>query len=125
MVVAVVWWPLSGTLGSQQAAERTATATVVASAPCGAATAGDVVQVPVNGTTRQAHLDGCGHTQGQQLQVQVPVAPGSGDLVVRPSVPGESSSAESTPNRLSWVLLTLATIAGGGYMLLLRSRPAA
>lgn len=123
-VVAVAWWPLSRTLGAQPAAERTATATVVASAPCGTSTTGDVVQVPIDGTPRQAHLDGCGHTRGQQLQVQVPATAGGGDFVVRPSAPGETSAADGTPNRLSWVLLTLAAIAGGGYMMLLRSRPA-
>jgi hypothetical protein len=120
VVVAVAWWPLSRTLGSQPAAERTATATVIAPAPCGASTTGDVVQVPVDGTPRQAHLDGCGHARGQQLQVRVPATAGGGDLVVRL---GQTSAGDGTPSRLSWVLLTLAAIAGGGYMMLLRSRP--
>jgi hypothetical protein len=125
-VVAISWRSLPDVLGRGTTVEmRPATATVVESAPCGASPSGDLVEVPVNGASKQARLDGCGHTRGQQLQVQVPADPGP-DFVVRPASSETAGSGESSglPNRLSWVLVTLAAIAGGGYMLMLRSRPA-
>jgi hypothetical protein len=100
------------------ARQRVATATVVTSVPCGSATPGDMVEVQVDGSRIPARLDGCGHTKGERLQVAVPANTSARDLVVHLYTPGTSGGASS---RLNWVLLTLAAIAGGGYMLLLRS----
>ena len=119
-VVALSWWPRPDVLG-EDARFRPATAVVIESTPCGASTQGDKVEVTVDGKPRQARFDGCGHTKGQQLPVRVPVDSG-GEFVVRSAEPDEGSGGNSVPQRLNWVLLTLAAIAGGGYALMLRGR---
>jgi hypothetical protein len=103
------------------AGQRVASATVVTSVPCGSSTPGDVVDVQVNGVRTPARLDGCGHTTGEQIQVAVPANPSTQDLVVHIYTPGMSTGGGAA-GRLNWVLLTVAAIAGGGYMLLLRPR---
>lgn len=123
-VVAVAWWPLPDVLGGQDVRVRPATATVVEPAPCGTSTRGDLVEVRVDGKTERARFDGCGHTRGQRLQVLVPEDPGA-ELVVQPA-PADSGTAKEKGDltgRVSWVLLTLSAVAGGGYVLMLRSGP--
>ncbi|QUH00333.1 hypothetical protein HUO13_05420 [Saccharopolyspora erythraea] len=124
-VVVLTGWPASVPVASEAAVRtRPVKATVISSEPCGARTSGDVVEVTVDGRTTRARLDGCGHTAGQQLDVRVPVDPGS-DFVVRPASEGDSESgAEAPAQRLVWVLATLAGVAGGGYGLLVRPRSA-
>lgn len=102
------------------AGQRVATATVVTSVPCGSSVPGDLVEV--QGVRAPVRLDGCGHTKGERLQVEVPAAASTSDLVVHLYTPGTAGDGASS--RLNWVLLTLAAIAGGGYILLLRSRRA-
>jgi hypothetical protein len=117
--------PGSGvSLSGSSAARRVAEATVVDPAPCGPSTPGDLVEVQVNGVRTQARLDGCGHLKGERLQVEVPTTGSTRALVVRLYTPAATVVGGSMSSRLNWVLLTLAAIAGGGYMLLLRSRPA-
>ncbi|MEU6132395.1 hypothetical protein ABZ805_24735 [Saccharopolyspora sp. NPDC047091] len=116
VVVAFSWWRLPN-IGSADGGAQPATATVLESTPCGKASEGDLVEVRVDGETRQLRLDGCGHTEGQTMQVQVPAR---GDSV-RPGAGAESGGLHS---RASWVLGTLAAIAGGGYALLI-TRPRA
>jgi hypothetical protein len=120
IVVPVAGVPVVGS----SAGPRVAEATVVDPAPCGVSTPGDLVEVPVNGVRTQARLDGCGHLKGERLQVEVPATAPPPNLVVRIYTPAAASTGGSTSSRLNWVLLTLAAIAGGGYMLLLRSRSA-
>lgn len=81
------------------------------------------MEVTIDGKPRQARFDGCGHMPGQELPVQVPVDPGS-ELVVRPQelTTTGSGQASDMSDRLSWVLLTLAGVAGGGFVLMLRWR---
>lgn len=123
-VVVVAWWPLPSVLGSRAAAElRPATATVLESASCGASTEGDLIGVTVDGRRVQARYDGCGHRPGQQLRVRVPADP-SGEFVAQPAVSGgPAAGGAGLRDRLNWVLLTLAGVAGGGYALLLRWMP--
>ncbi len=110
-VVAFSWWRLSegGLPGG-----RTAQAKVVESVPCGKATRGDLVEVRIDGKVRRLRLDGCGHNRGQEFQVQVPQ---SGDRAFRA---GDATGDSGPGTRISWVLGTLAAVAGGGYVLLLR-----
>jgi hypothetical protein len=117
----IVRGPLADKLGAvQHTPYQVTTATVVQSVPCSTAVPEDVVEVVVHGVPEQARLDGCGHTQGQRIQVEVPRnAPGH-NLEVQMYTPGMNSGTGSAPGRLDWVLLTLAVIAGGGYVLLLR-----
>ncbi|QIZ36085.1 hypothetical protein FDZ84_17105 [Saccharopolyspora sp. ASAGF58] len=118
-VAAVTLWPLVTAAGEDRTAMRAATATVVESRPCGADSARDLVEVRVDGVTRQAPFDGCGHARGQQLPVLVPADPVQ-DFVVRPA--GSDSDLKAQTQRANWVLLTLAAVAGGGYGLMLRRR---
>jgi hypothetical protein len=117
-VAAVTLWPLVTAAGRDRVAMRQTTATVVESRPCGASTTGDLVEVNVDGVVRQAPFDGCGHALGQQLPVQVPADP-TQDFVVRPAQAADSE-LDVLAQRANWVLLTLASVAGGGYGLMLR-----
>ncbi|GAB3284841.1 hypothetical protein [Parasphingorhabdus pacifica] len=116
-VVAVSWWSWPNALGGNARSEfHPAEAVVIDSAPCGTSTEGDLVEVRVGGETRRARFDGCGHLPGQKLAVRVPAASGE-NLVVRPAERPSSGLSE----RVTWVLLSLSGVAGGGYAMLLRS----
>lgn len=120
VVAGVTVWPLVAASGQTQVAERRAQAVVVEPRPCGARAAGDVVEVQVDGQTRRATFDGCGHTRGQRLDVMVP-ARASGDLRVTP-VKTQQTELEALAWRTHIVLITLAAVAGGGYGILLGRR---
>ncbi|MEB3365959.1 hypothetical protein [Saccharopolyspora mangrovi] len=121
VVAGVTVWPLVAASGQQEkVAERKATAVVVEPRPCGARAAGDIVEVQLDGQTRRATFDGCGHTRGQRLEVMVP-ARAAGDLRVTP-VKTDESELEKLARRTNIVLLTLAAVAGGGFGVLLGRR---
>lgn len=110
-VMALAWWPERQ---QQTGQSKPGTARVLQSAPCGAATQGDLVEARVGGKPVQTRFDGCGHTQGQQLQVLLPDKAGA---KARPL--GSDAGSSGGSQRLMWVLLTVAGVAGGGYALLL------
>lgn len=123
-VVALSWGQLPN-IGSAGGSSRTAMATVVEQAPCGAKTAGDLVELQQGGQAKRVRLDGCGHMKGQRFRVELSK---DGQRAVRLE---ESPTASGLEGRVTLVLLTLAGVAGGGYALLLfrhrlpsRSRPA-
>ncbi len=118
VVVALSWWRLPN-FGFADGEMQSATATVIESSPCGREARGDLVEVRIDGEVRRLRLDGCGHTAGQTMPVQVPA--NGGDHAVRA---GEADSGGGMHTRASWVLCTLAAIAGGGYALLI-TRPRA
>lgn len=80
----------------------------------------DMVEVEVGGTKKQVKLDACGHREGEQVDVVLPVDTG-GDMVVQ--------AAQSTPtgrplaNRLASLLVWLSAAAGGVYAYLFRYGP--
>ncbi|MFR9732154.1 hypothetical protein ACL03H_23255 [Saccharopolyspora sp. MS10] len=110
VVVAFSWWRLPN-VGSAEGELTSSTATVVESRPCGTSAEGDLVEVRVDGQVRRLRLDGCGHSEGQQLPVRVPA---EGDR----ALPGGGAEDGGMRSRASWVLGTLAAVAGGGYALL-------
>lgn len=118
VLAAAAVWPLVAAADREQL--RPATATVVESRPCGSTAAGDVVEVELDGELRRARFDGCGHSRGQQLPVLIP-AEVTGELVVRPATANDSQLDELA-ERANWILLTLAGVAGGGYVLMLGRR---
>ncbi|GDY33100.1 hypothetical protein GTS_47330 [Gandjariella thermophila] len=117
-VALVVWWPGSG--GATRT--RTVSATVVAASSCQGPNAYDTVELTIDGQKKRARLDGCGHREGDVLNVDVPQSSG-GDLLVQPS--GAAPVGSGVSGRLSALLVSVAALAGAGYVHLLRRRTAA
>lgn len=118
-VAAIALWPLARAR-DDTAGLRPATAEVVEPATCGTRTAGDLLEVRIDGETRTARYDGCGHSTGQRLDVLVPAQDRPGARA-RPVTVGASEKDEAA-TRAHWVLLTLASVSGGCYGLLLSTR---
>lgn len=112
-------WPLA-LARDDTAGLRPATAEVVEPATCGTRTGGDLVKVRADGETRTMRYDGCGHSSGQRLDVLVPARAHPGARA-RPAGSGTSKKEEAA-SRAQWVLLTLASVSGGCYGLLLSTR---
>ena len=119
VLVAASWWPLPGVFGKESGTLRSVSATVVESAPCGSSTPGDLLEMTVDGEKVRARYDGCGHGRGRQLRVRIPADP-AGEFTALPAGSDEGDSGADLRARLSWVLVTLAGVAGGGYSLMLR-----
>lgn len=122
--VAALSWQQLPSVGTSAGSARTATATVVEQATCGRKTSGDLVEVRLDGQARRLRLDGCGHVVGERFRVQVAKSGGRATQL-------DETGGDGLSGRVTWVLLTLAGVAGGGYVLLLfrhrlpgRSRPA-
>ncbi|MHA6798600.1 hypothetical protein [Bounagaea algeriensis] len=103
-------------------------ARVVRTAPCAQqGTQGDVLTYELGGSTRTARFDGCGHAPGTVLPVLVPpdadpaagVGGPSGQITAVPADAAGRSAAEELAMRLTWVLLSLAAVAGSGFAVLL------
>ncbi|MEV0681072.1 hypothetical protein AB0I60_31595 [Actinosynnema sp. NPDC050436] len=112
-----LWWP-----GGTAVEVRRAQATVTTPAPCGGSDTYDRVELKLDGQARTAKLDGCGHREGEAVEVVLP-ADTTGDFTVQ--------VADSTPvaapfgTRLAAMLVCLSGLAGGLYAYLLgRSRQA-
>lgn len=118
-VAAVTLWPLTRAR-DDTARLRPATAEVIDPATCGARTAGDLLEFRIDGETRTARYEGCGHRIGQRLDVLVP-AQDRPDARAHP-IDARSSVKEEAATRAHWVLLTLAVVSGGCYGLLLSAR---
>jgi hypothetical protein len=116
-VVLLVWWP-----GSASSAEgHRASATVVTSASCQGGNQYDTVELTIDGQKKRARLDGCGHHEGEVLDVQVPDGAAGGDMLVQSADAAPAGSGIS--RRLSVLLVTISALAGAGYAHLLRRRP--
>lgn len=110
-----VWWPLSG--AGENAGQRVE-ATVVKPASCGARDL-DRIEVTVDGKVRQAKLDGCGHREGEKLDVLLP-SDTSGDFTAQTA--GAVSDSAPLSKRLETLMLCLSGLAGGFYVYLV-SKP--
>lgn len=119
--VGLSWWSGRSVAEDSRSQMRTATAVVVQSTPCTEPEPHDVVEVTVNGRQVRVPLDGCGHRKGEKVRVSVPVQP-AGEFLAQPAASSPESEAADwgVRDRLNAVLFTLAVIAGGGYVLLLR-----
>lgn len=106
-----LWWPRSSV-------GESATATVVKPGSCGAREL-DQVELKVGGQLRKARLDGCGHREGETLEVLVP-AETSGEFTVQTA--GAVSDVVPLSVRLATLMLCLSGLAGGFYVYLI-SRP--
>jgi hypothetical protein len=120
LVLAVVaifggWRPAPANTG------RSATATVVESAPCGPSGARDTVVVVVDGRTWQVPLDGCGNEVGTNLPVELTFPPDGGAPTVHLAGTGVQP-ASTLSGRLSVLLMTLAGLSGAFLVMHVCSR---
>ncbi|MCT2587343.1 hypothetical protein [Actinophytocola gossypii] len=97
------------------------TATVSAGAPCTAdGGANERVTFTIDGREREARFNGCGHAEGEQVDITVPADPPP-NLVVyaAQAATGDGTAGEG----LGSVLLVAASTAGAAYTYLLRRPP--
>jgi hypothetical protein len=92
---------------------------VVASAQCGGANAHDTVEVTVDGSKKQAPLDGCGQAKGTVLDVVLTNE--NGQLSAHAADAAQVGGGRD--GRLTALLLCLSAAAGALYAYLIRYRP--
>ena len=95
-------------------AGQTVDATVVTGLPCGQRGT-ELVSFRQDGWDRQARFDGCGHQQGEPVQVRVPAA---SDPMVHAA--NATTGSGNHGRGLGLLLLLVAGIAGGGYGVLMQ-----
>jgi hypothetical protein len=111
---------LSGFTASSEDVGTRVTATVSVGAPCDRAGANERVRFSQNGRDREVRFDGCGHAEGEQVDITVP--PGAADDVVVHAAQAAVGDAAPTEGLGSLLLLTAST-AGAGYAYLLVRGP--
>jgi hypothetical protein len=121
-VVIAVLANLFGLLGGEVAdAGRTVSAAVVTGAPCTDSGAAETVKFTLDGTEREARFDGCGHQEGELVEIAVPDNAGDDNLVVHAA---EATTGTDGPGSgLPFVLIILSGMAGAGYAFLVRRGP--
>ncbi|MFC4853904.1 hypothetical protein [Actinophytocola glycyrrhizae] len=108
-----------GLLGTSEEDEgSTARATVVTGVPCDRAGAPETVAFKAGGKDHRVRFDGCGHAEGEPVEVTVPPGPLNDDLLVHAAdaTVGDTKDGEG----LGLLLLVLSSTAGAGYAFLLR-----
>ncbi|GAB3446793.1 hypothetical protein GCM10027436_38030 [Actinophytocola sediminis] len=97
------------------------TATVMANAPCDDSGAGERVQFRQAGKDREARFDGCGHAEGELVEITVPPGEAGANTEVRAA---QAAVGDGAPTAgVSTLLLLTACGAGAGYVCLLRRAP--
>ncbi|REH42053.1 hypothetical protein BCF44_111358 [Kutzneria buriramensis] len=115
----LVWWPTLGFPNTDAPSAVHTKATVVTSAQCGGANAHDMVEVTVDGSKKQAPLDGCGQAKGTVLDVVVTNE--NGQLSAHAADAAQVGGGRD--GRLTALLLCLSAAAGALYAYLIRYRP--
>lgn len=122
LVLAVAWFIGPDLFGRTPAPEhRIVEATVTGPTSCLESGDGETVEFEIDGETRGGTLDACGHSQGESLDVAVPVTAGEGLVEVRLAATAPGHSDLRRPVGL--VLLALACAGGGIYGYLLQRGP--
>jgi hypothetical protein len=116
----LVWWPTLGFPNTDAPSAVHTKATVVTSAQCGGANAHDTVEVTVDGSKKQAPLDGCGQAKGTVLDVVLTTD--NGQLSAHAADAAQVGGGRD--GRLTALLLCLSAAAGALYAYLIRYRPA-
>jgi hypothetical protein len=108
-----VWLLAPGLFGLSEAAPATTqvNATVKKGAGCGQSPDGEIVTFTQDGKEHQAKLDGCGHRDGEPVDVSVPVGEPGPDTVVHAA---EAATGDSGSSRKFAFLFFLASSFGGG-----------
>jgi hypothetical protein len=97
------------------------TATVSAGAPCTAeGGANERVRFTLDGREREARFNGCGHAEGERVEITVPADPPATLVVYAASAAtGDGTAGEG----LGSILLVAASGGGAAYTFLLRRGP--
>ena len=130
LVVLLAWLAGPGLLGiANDDLGAPVTAEVTKPAPCDRPDAVETVKFTVAGKTHQGTLNGCGHGQGERVDVGVPeVLPDQGTVTVRAA--DTSAGASDARRPIGMALLVFACFSGGMFVYLwlsipLRPKPAA
>jgi hypothetical protein len=130
LVVLLAWLAGPGLLGiSNDDLGAPVTAEVTKPAPCDRPDAVETVKFTVAGKTHQGTLNGCGHGQGERVDVGVPEElPDQGTVTVRAA--DTSAGASDARRPIGMALLVFACFSGGMFVYLwlsipLRPKPAA
>ncbi|MET0134836.1 MAG: hypothetical protein ABW215_14740, partial [Kibdelosporangium sp.] len=109
-----LWLAAPGLFGLSDVSTETRqlTATVTAGSGCAAGGGDERVTFTMDGREHQAKLDGCGHREGEPVDVSVPSTPGS-DMVVHAA---SAATGESDARRpVAFILFLLSSFAGGAF----------
>jgi hypothetical protein len=124
LVVLLAWLAGPGLLGiANDDLGAPVQAEVTKPAPCDKPDAVETVRFTVAGKTHEGKLNGCGHGQGERIDVGVPeVLPDQGAVTVRAADTSAGSSDARRP--LGLALLVFACFSGGMYVYLVLRTPA-
>ena len=130
LIVLLAWLAGPGLLGiSNEDLGAPVTAEVTKPAPCDRPDAVETVKFTVAGKTHEGTLNGCGHGQGERVDVGVPEElPDQGTVTVRAA--DTSAGASDARRPIGMALLVFACFSGGMFVYLwlsipLRPKPAA
>ncbi len=123
LVVLLAWLAGPGLLGiSSDAAGAPVPAEVTKPASCDKPDAKETVRFTITGKVHEGTLDGCGHGQGERVEVAVPdVLPDAGAVTV--TAADTSMGASDARRPLGLALLVFACFSGGMFAYLWLSIP--
>ncbi|MGW4483457.1 hypothetical protein ACWEOE_06425 [Amycolatopsis sp. NPDC004368] len=123
LVVVLAWLAGPGLFGIAGAeAGAPVQAEVTKPAACSAGNPTESVTFSLGGKPREGTLNGCGHAQGERVEVGVPVdAPDAGPITV--SAADASAGSQDARGPIALVLLVFACFAGGMYAFLVIRGP--
>ncbi|MDT8909366.1 hypothetical protein [Amycolatopsis sp. PS_44_ISF1] len=123
LVVLLAWIAGPGLFGVVVNDAGTPTpAQITKPAACSAADPVESVKFTLGGQTREGSLNGCGHAQGDQVEVGVPAdAPAQGPVTVRAA--DTSAGSQDARGPIALALLVFACFAGGMYAFLVVKGP--
>lgn len=122
LVIFLAWFAGPGLFGITNDTQGTPVqAEVVQPAPCAGGGATETVKFEFGGKSMEGSLNGCGHGQGERIEVVVPDG-ASGDAV---SVHAADTAAGASDARrpLGLALLVFSCFAGGMYVFLVLRGP--
>lgn len=122
LVIVLAWYAGPGLFGiTNQAKGTTVRAEVVKPTPCAGGTAEEAVKFEFGGRPREGTLDGCGHGQGERVNIVVPDGAGAGTISVHAA---DVAVGASDPRRsIGLALLVFSCFSGGMYVLLVLRGP--
>lgn len=113
-----------GVFGFTRPAENTGTrvsARVSTGTPCTLPNTFEIVTFEHEGDDREVRLDGCGHAEGEPIDIVLPPGPVVNSMVVRSA--GVAVVDRAPGEGVALVLLVASGMAGAGYAFLVRRGP--